>query len=554
MPISTERERREGEQQYRKCRNQCIAPALDLTQRKRPEEDLCEAEQIWRAVFENGPIMCLKVDAAGTVLWLNSLAAEQLGYSVDELTGVSVLKFFHADDRAVAQRNMARCLDQLGKTMIWELRNVRKDGSILWVRETARAMLTKDRPVVLMACEDITEFKRTEEELQRSEVYLEEAQRLTHTGSWAWDPRSQKVLYCSEDMFRIFGVERESLPARKRFQQRVHPDDRDRVDERFARSLREKVDSFDEYRVVLDDGTLKYINSSGHPVLDDDGELVAFVGTAVDVTERKREQDELQRLRRLESDLAHLNRLSMMGELSASLVHEITQPIATAGNNARAAMHFLDRSPPDLREVKEALACIAGDSDRARDIIDRIRDQIKKAPPRMGRFDLNEAINEVIILARSAITENDVSVRTQLTEVPLPVQGDRVQLQQVVMNLILNAIEAMSSTETATRELLITTEQSRSGGVLVAVRDSGPGIDPQHLERVFKAFCTTKSSGMGMGLSICRAIIDSHGGRLWADVNAPRGAVFRFTLPNTETLPGQTSEPTAHFSRSRSDA
>ena len=175
-----------------------------------------------------------------------------------------------------------------------------------------------------------------------------------------------------------------------------------------------------------------------------------------------------------------------------------------------------------------------GDADRAGNIIDRIRDHIKKAPPRKHRFDLNEAINEVIVLARSAIAKNGVSVQTRLTEGLAPVQGDRVQLQQVVLNLILNAVEAMGSVEAGPRELLISTEQSQTNGVLVAVRDSGPGIDPEHLERVFEAFYTTKSSGVGMGLSICRSIIDAHGGRLWADANEPRGAVFQFALPGAE--------------------
>jgi signal transduction histidine kinase len=220
--------------------------------------------------------------------------------------------------------------------------------------------------------------------------------------------------------------------------------------------------------------------------------------------------------------------------LAASLAHETKQPIASARNNARAAMHFLDRNPPDLGEVREALACVVADADRAGDIIDRIRDHITRAPPRKGRFDLNKAINEVIALAESAITTNGVSVRTRLAEALLPVQGDRVQMQQVVLNLILNAVEAMSTVEAGPRELLISTEPTQSGRVLVSVRDSGPGIDPDHLEHVFDAFYTTKSSGTGMGLSICRSIIEAHGGRLWADANKPRGAVFQFTLPNAE--------------------
>ena len=197
-------------------------------------------------------------------------------------------------------------------------------------------------------------------------------------------------------------------------------------------------------------------------------------------------------------------------------------------------MNFLDKQPPDLDEVREALHAVVGDADRAGDIVDRIRDQIKKAPPRKGRFDLNKAINEVIALAESAITTNGVSVRTRLAEALFPVQGDRVQLQQVVLNLILNAVEAMSTVEAGPRELLISTEQIKTGRVLVSVRDSGPGIDPNHLDRVFEAFYTTKPSGVGMGLSICRSIIDAHGGRLWADMNASRGAVFRFTLPGAE--------------------
>jgi signal transduction histidine kinase len=236
-------------------------------------------------------------------------------------------------------------------------------------------------------------------------------------------------------------------------------------------------------------------------------------------------------LRTVQAELAHVSRVTTFGQLTSSIAHEVTQPIASSRNNARAALNFLDRQPPDLGEVKEALQCVVADADRAGDIIDRIRDHIKKAPPRKDRVDLNEAINEVIVLARSAITKNGVSVQTRLTEGSLPVQGDRVQLQQVVLNLILNAVEAMSTVEAGPRELLISTKQSETNGIVVAVGDSGPGIDPENLERVFEAFYTTKSSGVGMGLSICRSIIEAHGGRLWADANEPRGAVLQFTLP-----------------------
>ena len=243
------------------------------------------------------------------------------------------------------------------------------------------------------------------------------------------------------------------------------------------------------------------------------------VGTIIDVTERKRAQDEHERLRRLETDLAHMNRLSMMGELTASLAHEIKQPIAAARNNARAAVNFLDKQPPDLGEVREALDCVVGDADRAGNIIGRVHNQIKKAPPQKERFDLNEATQEVIVLARGAITKNEVSDRIRLAKGAPFIEGDRVQLQQVLLNLILNAVEAMGSVQEGPRELSISTEQTEERGALVAVRDSGPGIDKKNLERVFEPFYTTKSNGLGMGLSICRSIIDAHGGRLWAEAN-----------------------------------
>jgi C4-dicarboxylate-specific signal transduction histidine kinase len=244
----------------------------------------------------------------------------------------------------------------------------------------------------------------------------------------------------------------------------------------------------------------------------------------------RRQRSSATRLRP-ESDHAHMNRLSMMGELAASLAHEIAQPIGTACNNARAAIHFLDRSSTDLGQVREALSCVVDDTDRAGQILDRIRDHIKKAPPRKERVDLNQAITDVIALAQGAIVKNGVLVKIRLSEGLPRVQADRVEVQQVVLNLILNATEAMSLLKKGMRELVISTEQHKAGGVLVAVRDSGPGIDPDHLDRVFDAFYTTKSSGVGMGLSICRSIIAAHGGSLWTDANEPRGAVFQFTLP-----------------------
>jgi C4-dicarboxylate-specific signal transduction histidine kinase len=266
---------------------------------------------------------------------------------------------------------------------------------------------------------------------------------------------------------------------------------------------------------------------------------VAFV---LDLTERKRAEAEAReserRYREMQMEVAHANRVATMGQLTASIAHEVNQPIAGAAINAQAALRWLGARPPDLEEVRQALSRIVKDANRAGDVIGRIRELIKKAPPRKDRVDMNEAIREVIELTRGEAVKNGASVRTALGEgLPL-IEGDRVQLQQVVLNLIVNAVQAMSAVAEGPRELFITAAQAEPNGVLVAVKDSGPGLDPASFERLFTPFYTTKPGGLGMGLSICRSIIEAHGGRLWVTANLPRGAIFHFTVP---THPDSTS-------------
>jgi signal transduction histidine kinase len=256
-------------------------------------------------------------------------------------------------------------------------------------------------------------------------------------------------------------------------------------------------------------------------------DFAAQATIALETTRLERQYREAQ------TALAHANRAATMGQLTASIAHEIKQPIATARNNAAAALRFLDQSPPDVAEAREALGCVVNDTDRAGDVVDRIASLIKKAPPRKEIVDLNAAILEVTALTRSEAVKTGVTVRTQLAGDLPRIRCDRVQLQQVMLNLIVNAIQSMSGVADGTRELHISTVSIAPEGVCVAVRDTGHGLRPESLSRLFEPFYTTKPDGMGMGLSICRSIIEAHGGRLWATPCEPRGALFQFTIPAT---------------------
>jgi PAS domain S-box-containing protein len=336
----------------------------------------------------------------------------------------------------------------------------------------------------------------------------------------------EKIIEANDAFLRMLGYDRKDLAlGRIRWTDLTAPEWRDRNSQMVEEVKATGIARPRENEYLRKDGNRVPVLVGAASFEKTENQRVAFV---VDLTERRRAEEAL---RELESDFVHMNRVSMLGELAASLSHEIAQPISSARNNARAAQNFLVTEPSDLGEVREALASVVADTDRVGEIIDRIREQIKKAPPRKERFDLNSAINEVVTLARSVTNRNSVLIETRHANRFSVVHGDRVQLQQVLLNLILNAVEAMGAVDTGARELLISTEREQTG-VLVAVRDSGPGIDPTHLERMFEAFYTTKSGGTGMGLSICRSIIDAHGGRLWAGANQPHGAVFWFTLPD----------------------
>jgi signal transduction histidine kinase len=280
---------------------------------------------------------------------------------------------------------------------------------------------------------------------------------------------------------------------------------------------------------VNPDGTVKHIHGVGHPVLSPTGELVQVVGTMVDITERKRAEEGRDRLRQLEADLAHINRVSTMGELTASLAHEIKQPIGAAVTNAEACFRLLDRDQPDLSEAKEAVLEMVRDANRAADIIDRVRLLYQKGSPQLDIVDVNEVIRDIVIVLHNEANRHSVTIHTDLSEELPKVMADRVQLQQALMNLMLNGIEAMQDTS---GELSIKSQLADDGQLLISIADTGVGLPTEKIDKIFNAFFTTKSQGTGLGLAITRSIVESHGGRIWATANPGRGATFHFTLPS----------------------
>jgi len=374
----------------------------------------------------------------------------------------------------------------------------------------------------------IAERKRAEADLQASQAYLAEAQRLSHTGSWVWEVVGRDALHLSEEWYRIYGFDPgDGVPDWRKRLQRVHPEDQARWQGALDQAIDEKSEYEVEFRILLPDGTVKHIHSVGHPVLNASGDLVQFVGSSMDITQRKLAEEAL---RQSQADLAHVSRVTTMGELTASLAHEVNQPIAAAITDANTCLRWLTRDHPDLGEAREAASRMAKDAARAAEIISRVRLLFKKGTAQRELVDVNEVILEMIVLLRGELTRHSISVHTDLAADLPQVTGDRVQLQQVLMNLMLNGIEAMKEMN-AGGELTITSQRGENSHLLISVSDTGAGLPPKQANQIFNAFFTTKLHGTGMGLSISRSIMESHGGRLWAANNTPRGASFYLSLP-----------------------
>src|SRR5258707_653040 len=639
---------------------QWVGMNVDIDELKCAEQALRESEYKLRQIIDTVPSLLWSAGPDGEPTHVSQRLLDYSGMRLEEFKHGGWEAFVHPADFPETAKAFYHAI-QTGPSYQVVNRLRRADGEFRWHQPRGEPLRDREGQIVQWygLSVDIDERKKAEERLRRSESYLAEAQRLSHTGTWVLDARAMRYLHWSDEAYRIWGLNPlQGRPSRDNMWQRIHPDDRDRVWEEVQEALRQKRDFSSEFRILLPDGTIKYLEAATYHEFSSSGALVEAVSTQIDVTERKRTEETLRereakiqrlvdsniigifiwdfdgrileandeflrmvgydredllagsiwwtdltppdwrdrnnarierqkssgrfesfekeftrkdgsrvpiliggatfekggnqgvafvldlterkrveaeareserRYREAQLELEHANRVATMGQLTASITHEVNQPITAAVTYALAARRWLNAEPPNFHEVDDALSLIVKEGNRAGEVVGRIRALIKKAPARKDAVAINEAILEIIALTRTEAANNSVSVRTQLAEGLPRVQGDRVQLQQVLLNLIINAIEAMRDVGEDERELLISS-RNEPDGVSVEVRDSGPGFAPAALERVFEAFYTTKPGGLGLGLSICRSIIEAHNGRLWAGANVPRGATFEFTV------------------------
>jgi PAS domain S-box-containing protein len=437
----------------------------------------------------------------------------------------------HPEDRASLDQRKKMEFTQTGWTdSEADLRIVLPDGRIKHLHTIAHPVRDASGRIVELigTTMDVTERKRIEDSLRRSESHLAEAQKLTHTGSWAWRLADRKAVHLSEEWYRIYGFDPVAgAPTWEEYFERVHPEDRLKLKNTIEQAIVEKADYDLEFRILLPNGTVKWIHTVGHPLLSGAGDLEQFAGSSTDITELKSAEQERERLRQLEADLAHTNRVSTLGEMAASLAHEIKQPIAAAITSANSCIEWLAHEPPNLDRARASAARIDKYGNRAAEIIDRIRSFYRKSPPRRELVDVNGIVQEMLTLLKGEADRYSVVMRAKLAaEIP-KIVADRVQLQQVFMNLMLNAIEAMRGEG---GDLTVISE-IQDGQLQFSVSDTGVGLPVEKIDQIFSAFFTTKPHGSGMGLAISRSIVESHGGRLWAAANGGRGATFHFTLP-----------------------
>jgi PAS domain S-box-containing protein len=502
--------------------------AQDITDRKRSEEALKQSQFYLSEGQRLAHMGSWAFNDSGHY-WSDELYKI---YGLDPQNGAPTIEQYlaliHPQDRASMAETIRRMQEEhCGFDQIERI--VRPDGQLRYIRAVAVPVIEQGVfKGFIGTTMDVTEQELLTQELRREQAYLAEAQSLAHIGSWATNFYTKQMFHLSDETFRLHGFDPKDRIPLERFFDTIHPEDAAAVTDAIDQAIHSRTD-FDirEYRVCHPDGTIRFVRAIGHH--NRSGEMGYYVGITMDVTERKNAEQEREKLRKLEADLAHINRVNTMGELAAALAHEIKQPIAAAVANAGACLGFLEGERPDILEAREAASGTIGSARRAAEIIDHVRSLFKKSFPQREPVEVNELIREVALLLDNDIRRNSVTVHLELAENLPEVAGDRVQLEQVLMNLMLNAIEAMRD---AGGDLTITSQPTDDGHLVISVSDTGFGVPANKIDQIFDTFFTTKPQGTGMGLAISRSIVESHGGRLWATSDSGRGATFRFTLPH----------------------
>jgi PAS domain S-box-containing protein len=508
----------------------------ELAERRLVEERLGQEErelkrsEVRKAAIVDSALDCIvTIDHEGGITDFNPAAEHTFGYRRDEVLGKHLADVIIPPSlREKHRQGFARYLATgearvLGKRL--EMTAVRADGSEFPVELAITRIPLEGPPSFTGYLRDITERKRARQELRRSEAFLAEAQHLSRIGSFSWRVPTDEVTW-SEQLYRIFQIERDAQVTFELIGTRIHPEDLSVFQEHIERSRRDGSDVQLEFRLQMPDGAVKYVHVAAHS-RGDQGEL-EYIGAVQDVTERRSSEEALSKAR---SELSHVARVTSLGVLTASIAHEVNQPLSGIVTNASTCLRMLAADPPNVDGARETARRTIRDGNRASEVITRLRALYGKKEPTIESVDLNEATREVIALSLSELQRNRVILRPELADDLPPITGDRVQLQQVILNLIRNGSDAMSSVDDRPRRLLIRTERDKGDRVSLTVQDAGTGFDPQTVGRLFEGFYTTKNDGMGIGLSVSRSIIESHHGRLWATLNDGPGAAFSFSIP-----------------------
>jgi len=511
-----------------------VGTHIDITEQRLAKEALEKAfdeikksEDRLRLVIDTIPTLVWRAGPDGVPDFLNQPALDYTGLSLDQAeTGWP--RAFHPDDKKgmLVKWSAIRASGRPGEL---EARLRRFDGEYRWFLFRAEPLRDELGNIVKWygSSTDIEDRKRAEEELRRSEAKLVEAQRVSQTGSFVRNVATGEYIG-SKEFFRILGYDQPRSATFEMVLQRAHPEDRALVEQAIDRASRYGSDLDYEHRLLMPDGSVKYVHVVAHAVRDRADQL-EFIGAVVDVTATKQAEEKLHKA---QTELAHVTRVTTLGELTASIAHEVNQPLAAAVANAEACLRWLDRETPDLVAARRSVEWVINDSCRASEVIRRVRALAKKSDIEKMPLDVNDVVREAIVLVQRELSSQFISLRTELAPSLPMILGDRVQLQQVIINLVMNGIEAMQPITDRQRELVIRSGEDETRRVHVSVTDCGVGISAEIANRLFNAFFTTKSSGMGMGLSICRSIVEAHEGRLSASPNEGPGATFQFVLPS----------------------